>query len=360
MFAFAVLCVAVLRVPAIHRSVELFSCRFLPADSARTECVFTVIGNELRDTTTGDAMKVLVNALPILPRAIDGCHTYAHRVGDIAYYHLYVFNPDSVAFTYSQESTVCDYGFYHGFYEHFFQERPGLSSIVETCSALPSGPEPHRRVIRQTCFHGAGHGLVFAQVDKLTSRDWGNIHAFTDAPLAICSQLSGLKPDEFVRCPLGVFAVIAQSRLTKDYGFSFSGPAEERFKDCLTFTPAYRNACILTNSLVAQLPFGVDGAFASCEALESRDAVVSCVKGIILGLFVNGADKERVSSGLSFCASSGVAKRDATHDCYLMLEWALAAYFPEEQQRQLCTLFPSYYSDRRCFAMEGEILLDGL
>ncbi len=360
LFALVVLCVALLRVPSIHRSAELFSCRYLSAESARTECVFAVIEHELKETTTGDAMKVLTRALPILPHSDTSCHIYSHRVGDIAYYQLYVFNPNSVTFTYPVESIACDYGFYHGFYEHYFQEHPGLSSIIETCSALPNGPEPYRRVIRQTCFHGAGHGLVLAQIDTLTSRDWGNIHAFTDAPLAACSHLKSLKPDEFARCPLGVFAVIAQSRLLKDYGFSFAGPASERFKDCLTFAPAYRNACIFTNSIVAELSFGVDGTFASCEVLESKDAAVSCVQGIILGLFVHGADEKRVKSGLSFCASAGVAARDATHDCYLMLEWSLYAYFPEEQHQQLCALFPSHYSDRRCLVIQGEILPGGL
>ncbi|MSU74069.1 hypothetical protein EXS56_02935 [Candidatus Kaiserbacteria bacterium] len=246
---------------------------------------------------------------------------------------------------------VCDYGFYHGFYEHFFQEHPGLSSIVDTCAALPSGPEAYRRVIRQTCFHGAGHGLVLAQVDKLPRRDWGSIHAFADGALVACSQLTGLKPDEFDRCPLGVFAVIAQWRLLKDFGFSFSGPASERFKDCLTFKPEYRDACIFTNAIVAQLSFGVDGTSLSCETLKDKDALASCVKGIILGLFVNGADKDRLNSGLSFCASTGVANKNAVDDCYFMLEWALTAYFPEPQRKGLCELFPQHYRDRNCFVV---------
>lgn len=358
--AFAILCAILLRIPAVHRSAELFSCRFLSADSAREECVFSVIGDELKTTTTGDALKLFVRALSILPRSNTGCHDYAHRVGDIAYYNLYVFNPDSVAFTHPPESAVCDYGFYHGFYEHYFQEHPGVSSIVDTCSALPSGPEPYRRVIRQTCFHGAGHGLVLGRVDKLTRRDWGDIHAFADVPLATCSQLSGLKPDEFERCPLGVFAMIAQWRLLENYGFSFSDPPSERFKDCLTFKTDYRNACIFTNAIVAQSTFEMENTFTSCEVLKDQSAFVSCIKGIILGLFINGADEARLNKGLSFCASTGVANRDATHDCYLILEWGLAAYFPEAQQEPLCKLFPQYYSDRKCLATEIEVSRAGL
>lgn len=313
--------------------------------------MFTVIGQELKDTTTGGALKLFVRALSILPRSDTGCHDYAHRVGDIAYYNLYIFNPDSVTFTYPLESMVCDYGFYHGFYEHFFQEHPEPSYIIDTCSALPSGPEAYQRVIRQTCFHGAGHGLVLAQVDELPHKDWGNIHAFADGPLSACAQLTGLRPDEFDRCPLGVFAIIAQWRLLKNYGFSFSGPASERFNDCLTFKPEYRNACIFTNSIVAQLSFGVDGTFLSCEALKDKDAFVSCVHGIVLGLFINGADTERLKSGLSFCASTGVSHRNAVSDCYFMLEWALTAYFPKPQRGDLCRLFPAYYRDRDCLVV---------
>lgn len=342
----------VLQIPVVHRYAKLLPCKFVDTPSAREECVFGAIENEMRYDNTGSALKLFVDSLPILSKLSGGCHSYAHRVGDIAYYNLYIFNPDLVKFTYPPESMTCDYGFYHGFYEHYFQEHPSVKSITDTCSALPSGPLPHNRVIRQTCFHGAGHGLVLAQVDTLSKTNWGDIHAFADKPLIMCSQLSGLRPDEFRRCPLGVFAIIAQWRLLNNYGFSFDGPPRERFKDCLTFVSDMRQACIFTTSIVAELEFEVEGTFASCDALVDKESVASCVKGIILGLFVNGAHVEQLNTGLSFCASPNVANRDATRVCYFMLEWALTAYFPESQRDDLCQLFPVYYSDRKCLVTE--------
>ena len=336
------------RVPVVHRFVSVADCRLHASDSGREECVYAAIEGELKAGSTGDALKLFVSSLPILPNSTKGCHDYAHRVGDIAYFSLYIFNPDSVKFTYPPESMVCDYGFYHGFYEHYFQEHPGLRSIVDTCQALPGGPEAYKRVIRQTCFHGAGHGLVLAQVDTLSKQVWGNIHAFTDRPLATCNKLTGLKPDEFRRCPLGVFAEIAQWRLLKNYGFSFDGPSTERFTDCLTYGADARGACILTNAIVSELKFGIEGTFDSCTALKSEKSFESCIQGTILGIFVNGAGKDRMQSGLTFCAGSAIAERGASQECYFMLEWALTAYFPESEQSRMCELFPTYYREQNC------------
>lgn len=336
-------------IPAVRRHAELIPCRMALGDSAKEECVYAKIESELKNHSTGDALKLFVSALPVLAKSGTGCHDSAHRVGDIAYFSLYIFNPESVTFTYPPESMACDYAFYHGFYEHYFQEHPSLKSIVDTCQALPSGPEAYKRVIRQTCFHGAGHGLVLSQVDTLSKSEWGNIHTFTDVPLAMCSKLTGLSPDEFRRCPLGVFAEIAQWRLLKNYGFSFDGPPAERFKNCLTYTSTdIQGACVLTNAIVSELKFGIAGTFDACTALKSGKNFESCVQGIILGIFVNGADKDKLQSGLSFCAGNAVAGRGVAHECYFMLEWALTAYFPESEQPDLCRMFPTYYRENNC------------
>jgi hypothetical protein len=347
---------ALLRVPVLHRYAVLAPCMLERAQGAQQECVFGAIEQELKAKSTGDALKLFKTALPILlagnPKL---CHDLAHRVGDITYFNLYIFDPDAVTFTYPPESMTCDYGFYHGFYEHYFQERPNTETILKTCGALPSGPEPYKRVIRQTCFHGAGHGLVLAQIDHIPQDKWGDWHTFTDKPLAQCAQLTGLQYDEFSRCPLGIFAEIAQWRLLNNYGFNFDGPADHRFDECLTYASAdTQKYCMMTNAIVSDIAFGAPATLDACKAVKGKDNFESCVGGTILGLYINGADEARVRTGLSLCTDAGIAARGATDMCYVNQEWALAAYFTDAQHEAYCTLFPEPYRSARCLLPQFE------
>lgn len=348
--AFVLLGVAATYIPAVHRYVSIAPCALHQAQGARQECVFDVIEHEVKTGTTGEALKILKTALPmLLAKNPKLCHDLAHRVGDITYYNLYIFDPDAVQFTYPPESSTCDYGFYHGFYEHFFQEHPSVHSIIETCSALPSGPEPYKRVIRQTCFHGAGHGLVLEQIDHISGAQWGDWHVFADIPLATCAKLTGLTYDEFSRCPLGVFAEIGQWRLLHNYGFTFEGPREHRFDECLTFSPTQiQRYCLTTNAIVSDIAFSVEDTLAACTVLRDKDNFAACVGGVILGLYINGADEARVHTGLSVCADADVVSRGVADTCYVHQEWALAAYFSDEDQSRYCELFPEPYKSARC------------
>ena len=336
------------RIEFVHLALSIEPCRIYTSMSAREECIYSAIEKELKSKTTGDAMKMFVYALPMLRDDPTGCHNLAHRVGDIAYFNLYIFDPGSVRFSFPPESMVCDYGMYHGFYEHFFQEHPTLKMVTDTCSALPTGPEAYKRVIRQTCFHGAGHGLVLARVDQLSRNYWGDVHAFADAPLATCAKLTGLSPDEFYRCPLGVFAEIAQWRLLSNYGFSFDEPADQRFALCLGFKDVIREQCISTNAIVATLKFKASGTVASCTALKRPTDFASCVQGVILGQFVDGATDEIMHTALAICEDPAVSSRGGREACYFMAEWGLNAYYRESDHARLCQTFPEPYRSKGC------------
>lgn len=348
LLAASVLSTLLLHVPAVHRSIILFPCRLISAPSARDECVYSAIQREMRNEGAEKALLLFSGALPLLTNAKRNCHDLAHRVGDIAYFDLYIYNPSSLKFDYSFDSSICDYGFYHGFFEHLFQEHPGLDFVLKTCDALPTGPEPYREAIRLTCFHGEGHGLLLSQVDKLTRSEWGDIHAFTDAPLAICDKLVGPKVYELSRCSYGIFAELASWQIAGNYGFSVPEVASARYTDCLTFDGSHRRSCLLPASLASTMKYGVDNTLRSCELLNRQSDFAPCIQGIIHAIFVNSATAEDMERGLRVCSGEEVTSRHASAECFSQLGLALSSYFPASEQEKYCSQFPESFRSREC------------
>lgn len=339
--AVVLLCVGALAAayaPSVHRAAALFPCRFASDRHRVSLCVFKAIRSELK-SSTGDAMVLFSQALRTIPGFDTGnCHTLAHRVGDMAFYDLFVKDPDSVKFTYPFESTACEYAFYHGFYEHYFQENPDEKKIVETCSALPDGPPMYLKTIQLTCYHGAGHGLVMAQVDALPRSKDGDMAAYTEAPLRTCSLLEGLTQEEMRRCPLGVFAQIAQFQATKDFGFSFSEDVTKRFEQCNLFHSETRDMCVLITAIVSELK--LDRTVEACGTIQAQSTFSSCVRGMVLGHFINEATYESFDEALQLCADPRIHERGERDTCYRQLMFIVHSHYRPTEKASLCSRFP--------------------
>lgn len=339
-------CALALAVFLHGSTLALAACNAHGSLGARTECAYRLVEKELGTEGTGEAMKLWAAARAIVKGFdTEGCHSASHRVGDIAYYHFYVADADSVKFTYPFESTMCDYGFYHGFYEHLFQDRPDPAFVLDTCGALPMGPESYKAVIRMTCFHGSGHGFVLAMADELPQREWGDIRAFADRPLAQCDELKGVTALEHGRCVYGIFAMTAQFQMLDEFGFSFATSTADRYDLCAPFSAEVRDKCVRVTAIVAVSEFGVPDTLEACAALPAQSAFRACTEGVIMGLFIDAASPQEFRQGREVCASEIVATRDGAAACYHQMSVAIHAYFPPGDTARLCAALPERYRD---------------
>lgn len=87
------------------------------------------------------------------PRVLRTCHTLAHEVGRAAYRY-----DGDFARTITGADTLCNSGYLHGVIEEMFGRSPDLAHIQKTlCDGYPEGTFD-----AWECFHGIGHGLMFA------------------------------------------------------------------------------------------------------------------------------------------------------------------------------------------------------
>ena len=140
----------------------------------------------------------------------------------MAYYSDFLHHQDFDRTEFPMNAKACGYGFYHGFFEHLVQDRPDPEFVVETCDYMTNRLYDVAPAIRQTCFHGAGHGFVLSLADKLTdSKDW-TIEAFTKEPLNHCESLAGAEEGEISECRQGVFNVLVDWMSDGEYGLIYN------------------------------------------------------------------------------------------------------------------------------------------
>ncbi|MFT7507309.1 MAG: hypothetical protein ACI92I_000452 [Acidimicrobiales bacterium] len=150
-----------------------------------------------------------------------GCHRHAHRLGDYAYYVDFMTHNDITKIYFPPESTICGYGFYHGFVEHLIQNNPTIEFANYSCQYLVKTHKNTIPGIESVCYHGAGHGFLIAQADVILDPDNATINDFTLGPLAKCESL---QVNDVLRsqCREGVFNVYIDWVMEQNFNLSLN------------------------------------------------------------------------------------------------------------------------------------------
>lgn len=209
-------------VSASTFETDVISCDRAPEESRKIDCWMRLIEHQFVDGGTKEAFAAF---LYIYERydafATTGCHKHAHRVGDLSFYYDYLKHEDFSKMNFPKNASTCGYGFYHGFFEHLFQNHPDPGYIKEICDIASVQLKEAAPAIDQTCIHGAGHGITLAVADQyVRPEDW-TIENFTKKPLAVCEQLD--TTDEYRKeCYLGVFTILTEWMSDESYGLSYN------------------------------------------------------------------------------------------------------------------------------------------
>jgi hypothetical protein len=372
-------------VPRLYAEVRiriaLQGCGSAGTSSAEIDCIFRVIDSELHRGGVTPAMHVFSLAYEEYPAfANGGCHTRAHRVGDMLYYEIYLGNQSLEKIDFPQDTTACGYGFFHGFMEHLIQDHPDPAFVTQTCSYLTQKLSGRMHDIEATCYHGSGHGFTLAQTERVKKSDWGNVATFVTKPAAECTALPKANAEDIEQCYEGIFNIMDEYMTTDQYGFSYD--KEAPFAVCMQQPAFLQQACIyemaqqldsisgenaarivqlvapITRDTFRQMAFGVgitgiiqqvidngngySAAYAGCANLQDP-YYSSCVKSIVGGLFEEGDPQHEYEKPLIFCADPRIAARNADQTCYERIAEELPRFYDSRTIAGICPQFPASF-----------------
>lgn len=281
-----------------------------------------------------------------------GCHGAVHVLGEIAY-DIYRDNGD---IRFSEETSACGYGFYHGFLGKLLQERPDIEEAVAFCESLKSSPDNDNERIFTTCFHGIGHGMV--EETPLPEYYWGNTQRLLVPALKTCGTLP--EPYQQRECADGAFNGLSQFMIRNQYEFSYNSEdplawcdqfKENRinFTSCNFETAQSFAATVIEDDVKEIIPFleGLDTEiqlmvldiavgglmqedvikednsdyFVQCRVFETPQMRRACLNGAVGGLLEHGEPGNEAEKPIAFCASP-----IATQDEKIVCEELLASY----------------------------------
>ncbi len=265
-----------------------------------------------------------------------GCHGAVHTLGEAAY-DLYR-NGDKVEF--SESTTVCGYGFYHGFLGKLLHEKPDMEDAVKFCESLRDSASGSRgSAIFSTCFHGIGHGMV--EESPLPEYYWGNAAALMDPALKACSTL----PEAFQQreCADGAFNGLTRFMISDKYDFTYDAKdplgwcsrfkdnriyfvscnfemsqhfavrvIHEGVKDIVPFLEGLDEevqAIVVENAVAGMMQADVvrddnSDYFEQCRIFTNAALNRACLHGVVGGFFGHGEPGNEAKKAIEFCASS--------------------------------------------------------
>lgn len=288
---------------------ESRACDTASSDLEKVDCWLALIIARVR--TDGiergyTAFRYVYNTYPVF--GATGCHQHAHRVGDAAYYELFVARGLAVPeMEFPQETVSCGYGFYHGFIEHLIQDRPDPAFVAETCEYLRGRYSGTMRDIGTICYHASGHGFTMAKADTLRKSEWGSVDMLIQEPLAHCERLD-LSEEEIEDCREGVFNVISDWAVLNNFGLVYD--FDDPFGVCRRQPERWRYPCYYEIGMKLEPVLGDDPVAAATYVQDIEEPVLRQVTyGVIVaGMMQRAAPEGRAGEILEGC----LAVDDAT------------------------------------------------
>lgn len=348
---------------------------------AEIDCIFGDLKGTLLEGDIATGMSIFDAAYRDFPSfAETGCHKQAHRVGDTVYYNYTIARGiDIKGMSFPQITTACGYGFFHGFLEHYTQDHPTPAVITDTCEYLRSAYGKDMGDIGQTCYHGSGHGLEYAQSEKVAKADFGKARMFVDVPLAQCQALSKANASEKEDCQEGVFNVIVNFMVDNNFGFSypkdpmgwckeaapgnerpciaevsqkfdsFSGMDPVKLREIVKSAPNEELSAVAFQTGVAGIiqqrvtkGNGYDETLTQCMKLDNT-YFRFCADSIIHGLFEHGEPQVEYKKPLAMCKDPRIAEKGFEKECYNDIISRMPRFYSPEQRIKICAEFPASY-----------------
>lgn len=228
---------------------EVRSCSS-ESDSELIKCLDGIVRQEFKSGGLYSASAAFSYFYNHVPAFAGTCHSRGHVLGDLTYYEMYANGSDPSDVDLPSETTACFYGFFHGFFEHVFQDNPDPNFVVSTCEALAKRYEKTHRALKTTCYEAAGHGLELAYTETIPAEKWGDLDAFVEPPFKACETLPA--EERFItQCKRGVLTTLSQFVANGHYGFS---PEKDLYRMCDAAPNSWDDLCYRAFATSSTLP----------------------------------------------------------------------------------------------------------
>ena len=325
-------------------------CLEMPKGSEKTSCWGDFVKYQVHTHGVQDAFEALGEAYNTDQDFAAECHGAVHEIGDAAY-DLYI---EGKSINFSSDTTVCGYGFYHGFLGRFFNDNPDITEAVAFCESFTGETPGITDSLITNCFHGMGHGMV--EEEPLPEYYWGNKDRLLDPALAACGKLPGVHEQR--QCFDGVFNGFGAFMHSNKYGFTFDPKqpfllCDEYADQQLVFVSCYFEMAqsfaarvvgydvekiklyienvdeeiqdiVISVAVAAMMQSQVlrednSDYFQRCQTFEAAHRERSCLHGVLNGFFAHGEPGNEAEKAYIFCAAP-----NATEEQGLMCEELLA------------------------------------
>lgn len=340
-------------------------------NSSSADCLAPLLEGTFRSYGMDAAFGLLVSLLEARTSFAATCHGLAHELGESAY-ALYAKNEP---FQLSQRTSLCGYGFYHGFMEALLYDSGDMAQARDFCAYVGEQLRDESRAAEYSCYHGIGHGVV----DE-TEYHGGSVDSFIQGGLAVCERVGDT---EFRKnlCASGVFNSLAIAYRNNASGFS-ADPGDPYAICREQEQPYFRAPCYMEmNTYVLHLGggdlkdaavhifrisdkeyarFAVEGlagyAAATYQSPEGYSAVYdvcrafpreirsACIHGFVGGLLEFGSPRTFREGAGTFCTmlSSDPEDEKVCYESFAGFAWG--QYNPQDF-RAVCDLIREQYED---------------
>lgn len=173
------------------------------------QCWQDLIVSTMKNEGLGKAFDHMTELHKSEPLFREACHDITHKLGTAAH-TMFVSGTD---FEVSSQSTICSFGFYHGFMETLVQFGSDITLAQAFCSYVDGKLAHETPNAVLSCYHGIGHGLT----DLHDKSEWGDERAMIKPALATCKKIAASEK-QLLLCGTGVFDSIALAYYNKAYG----------------------------------------------------------------------------------------------------------------------------------------------
>lgn len=165
------------------------------------------------------------------------CHDVMHIIGDIAYddYKRTGLPPED------GRTSLCGYGFYHGFIERILAEDGGYNRSAYVCEQVANLQSFASQTLADDAEYACQHGVGHAVLDSQENANNTSAEDLTANSIAVCESIFTTSKAQY-QCVTGVFNALAIAYTKNYYGFTFG---DEPFHICEIQPAIYKDACYI-------------------------------------------------------------------------------------------------------------------
>ncbi len=351
-----------------------FNCpKSSPETRPPVECWEDAIKKSLVQNGIGGAFSLLDSIYKNDPGFGTNCHIFAHLIGYEAYRDFAKKN--KFDFDITPASSLCGYGFYHGFLTMLVGKGKDITAARGFCLYIDNRLSKISPGAGENCFHGIGHGAA-TDPDKSL---WGKAPALINQTAKICHSVSN-NPNDQAPCYDGLFMGIADLYASNKYGFSIDNNVRVNpYFLCGNQSDELRDSCyggmklivlVITNfdlaksaKFVQSIPYedaakraiaGLSGnivfrevknenhdkLFLTCKSL-GQNLRLSCLEGIMRVLAQNSEFNDP-KQPLSFCRNK-IFTSEEKSSCYRTVFSGFKYIYPKEKVSEICNFVGEEY-----------------